>query len=97
MFIKTENSFKAMKYSTIVEKDDKTLLEIIDALNQFEKERFIAGIQARHYTLFQIEQTLDMVHVYQSRMNMEARSLMNFSETFIQQFATDNNKCFAQK
>jgi hypothetical protein len=84
-----------MKYSTIVEKDDKTLLEIIDALNQFEKERFIAGIQARHYTLFQIEQTLDMVHVYQSRMNMEARSLMNFSETFIQQFATDNNKCFA--
>ena len=42
-----------MKYSTIVEKDDKTLLEIIDALNQFEKERFIAGIQARHYTLFQ--------------------------------------------
>ena len=83
-----------MRYTTIVEKSDKTLLEIIGALEQFEKDRFIAGIQARHYTKFQIEQTLDMVRSYQSRMNMEARSLMCFSENFIQQFATDNNKCF---
>ena len=83
-----------MRYSTIVEQDDKTLLEIISALEQFEEQRFIAGIQARKYTLFQIEQTLDMVRVYQLRMNIEARSLTKFSETFIQQFATDNNKCF---
>lgn len=83
-----------MRYSTIVEQDDKTLLEIISALEQFEQSRFIAGIQARKYTPYQIEQTLDMVRVYQLRMNMEGRSLTKFSETFIQQFATDNNKCF---
>ena len=83
-----------MRYSTIVEKDDKTLLEIIAALEQFEQDRFIAGIQARHYTKYDIEQALDMVNTYQSRMNIEARSLVRFSETFIQQFATDNNKCF---
>ena len=40
-----------MRYSTIVEKDDKTLVEIIEALEQFERERFIAGIQARHNSL----------------------------------------------
>ena len=85
-----------MRYSTIVEKDDKTLLEIIDMLEQFEKERFIAGLQMRHYSTFQIEQTLDMVRSYQSRLNMEARALSNFSESFIQQFATDNNKCFKE-
>ena len=50
-----------MRYSTIVEKDDKTLLEIIDMLEQFERDKFIAGLQMRHYSLFQIEQTLDMV------------------------------------
>ena len=83
-----------MRYSTIVEKDDKTLVEIITALEQFEQDRFIAGIQARHYTKYDIEQALDMVTSYQSRMNVEARSLVKFSETFIQQFATDNNKCF---
>lgn len=85
-----------MRYSTIVEKDDKTLLEIIEMLEQFEKERFIAGLQMRHYSTFQIEQTLDMVRSYQSRLNMEARALSNFSESFIQQFATDNNKCFKE-
>ena len=85
-----------MRYSTIVEKDDKTLLEIIDMLEQFEKERFIAGLQMRHYSTFQIEQTLDMVRSYQSRLNMEARALSNFSESFIRQFATDNNKCFKE-
>ena len=83
-----------MRYSTIVEKDDKTLVEIIAALEQFEQDRFIAGIQARHYTKFDIEQSLDMVKSYQSRINVEARSLARFSETFIQQFATDNNACF---
>ena len=83
-----------MRYSTIVEKDDKTLVEIITALEQFEQDRFIAGIQARHYMKYDIEQALDMVTSYQSRMNVEARSLVRFSETFIRQFATDNNKCF---
>lgn len=68
-----------MRYSTIVEKDDKTLLEIIDMLEQFEKDKFIAGLQMRHYSLFQIEQTLDMVCSYQARMNIESRALVNFS------------------
>ncbi len=83
-----------MRYSTIVEHDDKALLEIIDALEQFEKDRFIAGIQARNYTTFDLEQVLEMIHVYQSKMNIEARALAKFSETFIGEFATDNNKCF---
>ena len=85
-----------MRYSTIVEKDDRTLLEIIGMLEQFDKDKFIAGLHMRHYSQFQIEQTLDMVRSYQARMNMEARALARFSETFIQQFATDNNKCFKE-
>ena len=64
-----------MRYSTIVEKDDKTLVEIITALEQFEQDRFIAGIQARHYTKYDIEQALDMVTSYQSRMKT-AKSCM---------------------
>lgn len=83
-----------MRYSTFVEKDDKTLLEIITAMEQFEQDRFIAGIQVRHYMKYDIEQALDMVTSYQSRMNVEARSMVRFSETFIRQFATDNNTCF---
>lgn len=83
-----------MKYSTIVEKDESALKEIINALNQFEQERFIAAIQAGDCTAYDIQQTLDLVQLYQLRMNVESRSLLKFSETFISQFATDNNKCF---
>ena len=83
-----------MRITTIVEQDDRTLLEIINALDQFEKDRFLAGLQARHYTKYDIEQALEMVGIYQHRMNMEAHALRRFSEDFIRQFATDNNKCF---
>jgi len=83
-----------MRYSTIVEQDDSALMEIINALNQFEQERFIAAIQAGNCKPYDIQQTLDLVRLYQLRMNVEARALLKFSETFIGQFATDNNHCF---
>lgn len=83
-----------MRYSTIVEQDNSALMEIINALNQFEQDRFIAAIQAGNCKPYDIQQTLDLVHVYQLRMNVEARALLKFSETFISQFATDNNHCF---
>jgi hypothetical protein len=50
-----------MRYSTIVEKDDKTLLEIIDMLEQFERDKFIAGLQMRHYSLFNVHKGSDSV------------------------------------
>ena len=34
-----------MRYSTIVEKDDKTLLEIIDMLEQFERDKSTKSVQ----------------------------------------------------
>lgn len=83
-----------MIYSTIVEKNESALQQIIDALDLFEKERFVAGIQAGRFSKYEIAQTLDMVQLYQKRMNVEGRALAHFSETFIRQFATDNNQCF---
>ncbi len=83
-----------MRYSTIVERNEESLLEIISALEQFEKDRFIAGIQSGRFTKYEIEEALDLVHIYQSKMNIEARALAKFSEHFIQEFATENNKCF---
>ena len=83
-----------MIYSTIVEKNESALQQIIDALDLFEKERFVAGIQAGRFSKYEIAQTLEMVQLYQKRMNVEGRALAHFSETFIRQFATDNNQCF---
>ena len=83
-----------MRYSTIVEKDDKTLLEIITAVQQFEEDRFLASLSVRRHTPYDIQQATLTVREYQARMNREVLALDHFADMFIKEFATDNNKCF---
>jgi len=80
--------------NTIVEHDKSGLEMVIDAMDKLVEERFIEGIRSKHRTLYEIAQTTEMVEMYQRRVNIEARALTRFSENFIRQFATDNNKCF---
>ena len=82
-----------MRYSTIVEKNEATLLEIIEAVEQFEEDRFLATLSVRSHP-YDIQQTTQLVREYQAKMNREALALAKFSETFIHQYATDNNRCF---
>lgn len=79
---------------TIVEKDSSGLEKVLDALDELVEERFIEGIRSKHRTDYEIAQTLEMIHIYQHRINMESRSLTRFSENFIRQYATNNNSCF---
>ena len=83
-----------MLYSTIVEKDDSGLQMIIRAAERFDEQRFLQGIQQRCYTAEDILRAIDQVRIYQSRLNTEARALVAFSERFLQDYATDNNKCY---
>ena len=83
-----------MLYSTIVEKDEQGLLMILRAAEKFDEQRFLEGIHQRCYTSEDIQQAIDQVRAYQARLNTEARALVYFSQTFLQQYATDNNKCF---
>jgi len=79
---------------TIVENDLSGLEMIQSALDQLCEERFVEGIKSKHRSLYEIEQTTEMVEVYQHRVNIEVRALARFSESFIGDFSTDNNKCF---
>ena len=83
-----------MRYNTIVEKSEDGLCEIIRAVEQFEEDRFLAGLQVRRYTMYDVQQMTLTVREYQARMNREVLALGSFSETFIQEYATDHNKCF---
>ena len=83
-----------MRYKTIVDKTEDGLQEIIDAVEQFEEDRFLASLSVRRHTSYGIQQTILMVREYQAKMNREVLALNRFSETFIQEYATDNNKCF---
>ena len=79
---------------TIVEHDKSGLEMVLAALEELLEERFVEGIKNKHRTLYEIEQTAEMVLIYQHRVNIEAKAVIKFSETFIGQFATDNNQCF---
>ena len=83
-----------MRYNTIVEKSDDGLVEIIRAVEQFEEDRFLAGLELRRYTAYDVQQMAMTVREYQAKMNREVLALGKFSETFIQEYATDHNKCF---
>jgi len=41
-----------------------------------------------------LSQTLSLVRICQNKLNIESADLVEFSETFIEQYATDHNECF---
>ncbi|MBR3624756.1 MAG: hypothetical protein IKN48_00120 [Bacteroidaceae bacterium] len=83
-----------MKFNTIVEKDKSGLEMILDAMNELLEGRFIEGIRYKHHSLYEIAQTKEEIGIYQHRLNLESIALVRFSESFISQYATDNNECF---
>lgn len=83
-----------MVLNTIVEHDTSGLQEVVDFLNQLDEGRFISGIRCRLNEPQMIDRMLGFVRLYQERINIESKSLTEFSESFLRQFATDNNKCF---
>lgn len=79
---------------TIVEHDESGLEMVLNFLDDLLTDRFIEGIRSKHRSIYEIEQTLEMVCIYQRRVNIESRSIARFAESFIRHYATDNNTCF---
>ena len=88
-----------MIYNTIVEKNEEGLRTILRAAEKFNEDRFLDGIRMRSYTAEDIQQMTGKVRVFLVRLELVSRALARFAETFLQQYATDNNECFetAQK
>ncbi len=83
-----------MKYATIVEKNEKSLLQIIQAAESFNAGGFLESLRKRNMSTREIEQLDDEVKEYQLKMNREVRALVRFSEHFLDSYATENNRCF---
>ena len=80
--------------STIVEHDTSGLEMVLNALDELTEERFVEGVLARRYDKDDVRKMTEMVKIYQGRVNIESIALTRFSNRFIRQFATNNNKCF---
>ena len=83
-----------MLYSTIVQRDEEGFNMIYKAAIEFEELNAMEAIVACKFDLKKVEQTLNLVRIYQARLNLESMDLVEFSENFIEQYATDHNECF---
>ena len=83
-----------MKYKTIVDKNEGSLLQIIKAAESFNAGGFLENLRKRNLSTYEIEQLTDEVREYQLKMNREVKALVRFSETFLSSYATENNRCF---
>ena len=83
-----------MLYSTIVQRDETGFNQIYNAAREFEELNALEAIIACKFDKKKIEQTLNLVRIYQLRLNNESMELVAFSENFIEEYATDHNECF---
>ncbi len=83
-----------MLYSTIVQRDETGFNQIYDAAREFEELNVLEAIIACKFDKKKVEQTLNLVRMYQARLNNESMELVAFSENFIEEYATDHNECF---
>ena len=83
-----------MLYSTIVQRDETGFNQIYFAAREFEEENVLEALISCKFDMKKVEQTLNLVRIYQNRLNIESMDLVEFSENFIEQYATDHNECF---
>ena len=83
-----------MLYSTIVQRDESGLNKIYEKARAFEEENALEAIVYCKFSKRKVRQVLFLLREYQNRLNIESSELVEFSENFIEQYATDNNKCF---
>lgn len=83
-----------MLYSTVVQRDETGLTQIYEAAQELEDLNVLEAILTCKFDIRKVEQTLNLVRMYQARLNIESMELVAFSENFIEEYATDNNKCF---
>lgn len=83
-----------MLYSTIVQRDETGFNSLYEKARQFEMENALEAIIYCKFSPRKVENVLNLVRIYQNTLNLESSELVEFSENFIEQYATDNNKCF---
>lgn len=83
-----------MLYSTIVQRDETGLNALFAAAREFEEENALEALIACKFDIKTTEKALNMVRICQCHLNNESIDLVEFSENFIEAYATDHNECF---
>ena len=83
-----------MKYSTIVDKSDESLLMIIETAKNFDENKYLQGIYECRFKKEKIMSFTEVVKECHAKLRREYLALADFAVKFNKMYATDNNKCF---
>lgn len=83
-----------MEINSNIEKSPDGLEQLIEAAKLFEENHYLDAVRQKKLKEYDILSLTEDIKLWHSRMRKESLRLAAFSETFLDQFATDNNKCF---
>lgn len=83
-----------MEINSNIEKSSDGLEQLIEAAKLFEENHYLDAIRQKRLKEYDILSLTEDVKIWHGRMRKESLRLAAFSETFLEQFATDDNKCF---
>ena len=83
-----------MLYSTFLKRDETGLNQIFEAACEFEEQNVLDAIVDCKFSMNKVAQTLNHLRICQAKLNNESIDLVEFSEKFIESYATDYNECF---
>ena len=85
-----------MILDTHIERSEEGLELLIAAAQSFEENRYIEAIKLKKLSEFEILRLTENVRLWHSRMRKESYNLAAFSENWLEDFATLNNKRFQE-
>ena len=83
-----------MKIEIEIEKSEEGLDQIIQAAVLFEENRYLEAVRTKNMTEHEMMHLTEDVKLWHSRMRKESLKLAAFSDKFLDEFATDNNRRF---
>ena len=83
-----------MEITNNIEKSEEGLEQIIGAARLFEENHYLEAVRMKKMGEYDILALTEDVRLWHSRMRKESLKLAAFSENFLEEFATDNNKRF---
>lgn len=83
-----------MVYSTVVEKNEEGLNQILIAAKNFEQDRVLYGLMIKRFDIQDVQDITNLVLEFRIKLRREITAVTKFAEVFNRLFATDNNKCF---
>lgn len=83
-----------MEIDDHIEKSEEGLEQLIEAAMMFEENHYLEAVRLKKMSEFDILTLTEDVRLWYSRMRKESLKLAAFSEHFLDEFATDNNRRF---